>query len=79
VAAFADMDLEEACAIAEELRSRVASLRLVQHGVELGITLSIGVAAYPESVDDPEELFTAADQALLRAKREGKDRVALAS
>ena len=79
VAAFVDMDLEEACAIAEELRSRVASLRLVQHGIELGITLSIGVAAYPESVDDPAELFSAADQALLRAKREGKDRVALAS
>jgi two-component system, cell cycle response regulator len=78
VAAFSDMDTEEACQVAEELRQRVAAVRVVQGALELGVTVSIGVAVFPDCVEHPAELFTAADQALLRAKREGKDRIALA-
>ncbi len=39
------------------------------------ITISIGVATYPEDGTTREEILEAADQALLRAKREGRNRV----
>ncbi len=37
--------------------------------------ISIGAAAFPESAADAESLFQRADEALYRAKREGKNRV----
>jgi hypothetical protein len=42
------------------------------------ITMSIGVAAFPEHGQDLDEVVHAADQAMYQAKREGGDRVALA-
>lgn len=44
-------------------------------GERIPATVSVGVAASPGSVDDPEELFRSADAALYDAKRAGKDRV----
>jgi diguanylate cyclase len=39
------------------------------------ITISIGVAAFPEDARDPIELIELADSALYRAKRSGRNRV----
>lgn len=47
-------------------------------GDQLPISLSAGVAAYPEHADGAGHLIEEADQALLRAKREGKGRVVVA-
>ena len=41
-------------------------------------TASFGVAVYPANGAKPVELLKAADQALYRAKQEGRDRVCLA-
>ena len=43
------------------------------------MSVSAGVAAYPESAEASEGLLAAADAALLRAKALGRDRVCLAS
>jgi diguanylate cyclase (GGDEF)-like protein len=43
-----------------------------------GVTLSIGVAAYPEDGATARTLLDAADAALYRAKAEGRDRVVVA-
>ncbi len=40
------------------------------------ITCSIGVAAYPETTDDPVKLLELADSALEKAKRNGRNRLA---
>ena len=42
------------------------------------ITVSVGVAALPQHGTSPKELLDAADAALYRAKREGRDRVVVA-
>jgi diguanylate cyclase (GGDEF)-like protein len=55
--------------------------RSVMHqGRSLGmITISIGVASFPQNGTSPKELMAAADAALYEAKRGGRDRVAVAS
>lgn len=45
---------------------------------QLAISLSAGVAAFPEHADGAGHLIEQADRALLRAKREGKGRVVVA-
>jgi diguanylate cyclase (GGDEF)-like protein len=42
------------------------------------VSLSAGVAAFPEHADGASHLIVQADRALLRAKREGKGRVVVA-
>lgn len=49
----------------------------VSHGQRVldPVTLSIGLAVYPENGTTPEALLQSADVALYRAKKEGRDRV----
>jgi diguanylate cyclase (GGDEF)-like protein len=64
----------EALQFAEKIRAEVAATPLSPARV----TVSLGVASYPHSYfDTPEELLAAADQALYRAKQEGRNRVEL--
>jgi diguanylate cyclase (GGDEF)-like protein len=72
-----ETDLVGAEALAESLRSAVESLEVrVADGGAVKVTASFGVAAYPET-HTADELMTAADRALYRAKREGKNRVSI--
>lgn len=69
-------DLAAAHARAERIRSKLHELIVLHQGQSLGtITVSLGVAALPEHGTTPKELLEAADAALYRAKREGRDRV----
>ncbi len=64
---------------AENIRGGVHDLRLKYDGHSLGaITISLGVAAFPEHGTTPDALIRAADQALYDAKSRGRDRVASA-
>ncbi len=65
---------------AELLREDLKQLTVQHAGQVLGrISLSIGVSAFPGHGATGEELLRTADQALYRAKREGRDRVVVAS
>ena len=70
-------DSEGAALLAERMREAVARLRVpsVIGDGSLRVTASFGVASVPESAADREELVAAADAALYRAKRGGKNRV----
>ncbi len=61
--------------LSEQLRARVQTHEFIRDGVQVRPTLSVGVATYPDQVSDPRALFKAADDALYRAKRSGKNRV----
>ncbi len=70
-------DLNAAHARAERIRSKLRELQVLHQGQSLGmITVSVGVAALPEHGVSSKDLLEAADAALYRAKREGRDRVA---
>ncbi|MBJ6751485.1 sensor domain-containing diguanylate cyclase [Geomonas anaerohicana] len=69
--------LEKAILAAERLRDSVQSgtaARLVE-GTNRGVTVSIGVASYPENADKMDELFNIVDSLLYLAKRCGKNKV----
>jgi diguanylate cyclase (GGDEF)-like protein len=71
------IDLVAAHAFAERVRRIVAAAAIEHEGVRLDVTISVGVAAIP---DDPtlaegDALVRAADAALYRAKRDGRNRV----
>ena len=62
----------------EELREAVGGIRLEHLGQPLGvITLSLGVAAFPDHGSNKESLQRIADAALYRAKKEGRNRVVI--
>jgi diguanylate cyclase (GGDEF)-like protein len=69
-------DLEGAYNLAERVRTGIEALDLpLLDGLgALGVTASFGVATLPGSADDMRGLFAAADEALYRAKRSGKNR-----
>ena len=70
-----ETNLMGAQALGESLRNAVAALTVdVGEGRSVRVTASFGVAAYPQT-HSADELMTAADLALYRAKREGKNRV----
>jgi diguanylate cyclase (GGDEF)-like protein len=65
---------EEACLIAERLRERLAAATtLVGESTPVQITVSIGVTALRSASADLDELISAADIALYRAKNAGRN------
>jgi diguanylate cyclase (GGDEF)-like protein len=69
-----DASREGAVEVAERIRERVADTRVTPHGDRL--TISIGVAVFPDDASDRDELIDKADWAMKLAKRQGRDRVA---
>ena len=76
VVVLPDASLDDARRRAEQLREGIKMLRTPYKGGIVGpLSASIGVAAFPEHGSTAEALVRAADTALYRAKREGRDRV----
>lgn len=65
-----DTSIADALDTAEHIRARIAAKKF--NGRKM--TLSIGVASFPEDADDAEAIIAIADEALYQAKREGRDR-----
>jgi diguanylate cyclase (GGDEF)-like protein/PAS domain S-box-containing protein len=64
---------------AEQIRASVSGLNIRDEGAVLGpITVSLGVAAFPDHAADPAGLLKAADEALYRAKASGRNCVVVA-
>ena len=62
---------------AEQWRVAAAAMIVPFEEFRLQATLSIGIAIYPDHGRSPDELICCADQALYRAKTEGRNRVVL--
>jgi diguanylate cyclase (GGDEF)-like protein len=75
VAALPGISKDEAVELAERMRVAVVEHPYEKRGVQVRPGLSCGVAAMPGDADDAESLFRAADQAMYRAKRAGKNRI----
>jgi diguanylate cyclase (GGDEF)-like protein len=73
-------DKESSRARAERLRSKMRELTISHQGKSLGmVTISVGVATFPQHGTSPKETMAAADAALYEAKRGGRDQVVVAT
>jgi two-component system cell cycle response regulator len=72
-----ETDMAVAASVAERLRRRIATEPFaISEGTRtIPVTLSIGIATLRERDDTPAGLLKRADQALYRAKRDGRNRV----
>ncbi len=72
-----ETDMAVAASVAERLRRRIASEPFaISEGTRvIPVTLSIGIASLRGRDDTPASLLKRADQALYRAKRDGRNRV----
>lgn len=73
-------DLTGATDLAERCRALIADRTFTHRGGALEVTASMGVASYPSvEVRSVDDLLSAADDAMYSAKRDGRDRVRVAT
>ena len=70
---YRGMDLDSARAVAEQLRARIESHPWVFGGNKLQVTISQGLAEWPKHGLSADALINAADQALYKAKSDGRN------
>jgi two-component system cell cycle response regulator len=77
VVVMPETDIAVATMVAERLRRRIATepFKIEQGQKTVDVTISIGIAALNDAKDNAATVLKRADQALYRAKREGRNRV----
>ncbi len=65
----------DAFARADEIRQKCTTLSIPHNGEKLNVTISMGVATYPDHDTDVEKVIIKADQALYHSKNTGRNRV----
>ena len=73
-----ELDNKQALIFAERIRKMPKSLDVVFNSQHIHISVSVGVATYPEHGTEVEKLITASDNAMYKAKANGRDQVACA-
>ena len=66
---------EQGVEAAERIRHKVAEEKFGAKGESIKVTISVGVAFYPENGEDGESVIREADAALYKAKELGRNRV----
>jgi two-component system cell cycle response regulator len=77
VVVMPETDMSVAAAVAERLRRRIASEPFsIQQGTgSIEVTISVGIATLDQRSENGANILKRADQALYRAKRDGRNRV----
>ncbi len=74
-----DTDLAQASDVAERIRRTVAGTLFEGGGTPIQLSISIGVATFPQHGRSRDQLLDTADKAMYRAKSNGRDCVATAA
>ncbi|MES9857326.1 MAG: diguanylate cyclase [Sedimenticola sp.] len=70
-----DTNKEQACEIAERIREAVSKHNHQCDSLSFNVTVSLGVATFPDDAQSVEGLVEASDTAMYQAKRKGRNRV----
>ena len=71
--------IESALRIAETIRSAVQNSSFEFGNQRIGVTVSIGIATFPDHAGNIQDLIAASDAGLYEAKQTGRNRVIAAS
>lgn len=75
-----NIDVKAAYTIAERVRTTIEAAEFdIADGKKIRVTSSMGISSFPDDGDNPRLLISMADSALYHAKRDGRNRVYLAS
>jgi diguanylate cyclase (GGDEF)-like protein len=75
-----DTNAQGARSVAERVRERLAGYQfLVSEGLDVRLTVSIGIATLPDAASSSDELIEAADAAMYRVKDRGKNGIEAAA
>lgn len=76
-----EVGVTQALVVLERIKAKLSQTKVTplhsKEKIELSIKFSAGVAAYPYNGNDVKELIGIADDVLYKAKREGKDQIAV--
>ena len=70
-----EMSEEGSITIADRLRRTIEQRNIIHNGRSLSVTVSMGLATFPEDGENWHELLEVADSRLYEAKRSGRNRV----
>ena len=65
--------------IAERFRQAIESQEYQYDGTDVRITISLGVVTFTKDIETREDLVKSVDDALYKAKREGRNKVVVAA
>ncbi len=69
------LSAQDAVVVAEKIRQQLEQPFVMDSGIELDISSSIGVAMYPDQADNPRDLLHFGDEAMYKAKKHGRNAV----
>jgi diguanylate cyclase (GGDEF)-like protein len=69
------LDKKGAYKIAEDIRRRIEKATVILRRQQTTVSVSIGVASFPDDAKDEDALILKADKAMYKAKQEGRNRV----
>lgn len=72
---LSSQDRNSAFKIADELRVRIEKTKIILRKLSTQVTVSIGVASFPQDALEPDELILKSDKAMYEAKQKGRNRV----
>jgi diguanylate cyclase (GGDEF)-like protein len=74
-----EIDLKESSIMAERIRKSIEAFKFSDGDVPLKVTVSLGVATFPNYARNKDELIKQADMALYKSKQNGRNKVTLCS
>lgn len=74
ILALPDTDRNSALIVADRIRQGVEKHKFEAYDETISMTISVGIATFPENGDNIQGLIEKADQALYKAKEEGRNR-----
>jgi diguanylate cyclase len=74
---FPETDADKALIAMEKLRKCIEAIVIPYADEKLHVTISTGLAAYPQHAQEKDDLIKSADGALYVSKREGKNRISI--
>ncbi len=61
--------------VADKIKNNIKNMPFRFNGDEVSVSLSIGIATYPENAPDSESLLENSDKALYESKNQGRDKI----